>query len=333
MNALAVFALAFTLVGSEQSYGPYSRPGDGDEHAIATAKSGALLVWSERANGNTQIHVALLNESARLISPISVLPLVQPGEAIAPAVVSNGTTFLIAYFERGRDQRLYTIEVDAAGLPIGAPRAIGTPTPPSLRPPVRLDWNGSAFRINPPPAATALVMNVPVYGPPCHAGPFGCFQGWTNAIVWTAGTSNGQRILGNHPTSPTAIAATGEQFVVAWGTWKSVGYLLTGGGEGGIWAEPEVTAAPGVACDSTRCVVAYATLTGDVHAIVFPPARPMEQELLAIATSEREEREVQVDALREGRFLVTYRSTQGTDHRIAGRVVTFDPPKQRAARR
>src|SRR5688572_9580345 len=208
MNPLAALVLAFTLVGNEQSYGPYARPGDGDEHAIATAKSGALLAWSERANGNTQIHLALLNESARLISPITVLPLLQPGVAIGPAVASNGTTFMLAYFERAeRSQQLVTIEVDAAGLPIGTPQPVGKPTIPETDPRVALDWDGSAYRIIPAPGAIAggAIAHAVVKGvyvpndPPCGGGPFGCCCRYTTAVVWTAGTRSGQHVLGNYP--------------------------------------------------------------------------------------------------------------------------------------
>lgn len=342
MQTLAAFVLAFTLVGTEQSYGPYVHSFDGDEHAIAVARSGALLVWSEYAPGRreSQIHLALLNDSARAISPITVLPLTQTGvEALAPAVASDGTSFRVAYFERGRDLRMYTVDVDAAGLPVGTPQRVGDPAPVAYDPRVALEWDGSAYRLLPysSAAAAGTVIHVSIkpvlVSGPCRGGPFGCFGGWTNAVTWTIGRITRQHVVGKDPVSPLGIAATGDQFAIAWGTRHSVGYLLTGGGNASIWADPEMTAPPGVACDATRCVVAYATARGDVHGIAFPPARPWEQELFAIATSEREEREVQVDVLREDRFLVTYRSMRPADTRIAGRIVQFGHPKQRGVRR
>lgn len=353
---------AAVVMFPEQAYGPYVRPRIGrvPSHAVAAGRSGVLLAWSER-DRSARIRVALLDQSARLISPIADVA-VPDSNAIAPSIASNGSTFFVAFIASSdRVHRTYGVPVSAAGVPLGAPRPYGEAVVTAGAPaPVPLLWDGSAYRLaaadgrelavsedgtvlgktSVPDAmndagapATLDVADRLVCSGPGGGGPFKCGLETRYELTWRAGAESGQLLLGRDPVL-AAIAPAGRQFAIAWVTAKRLGYLLTGAAvdtvDLALGADPDQ--APAIDCDATRCVIAYATPRGDIHGVVFETERPRSPELLAIAFTERIERGPRVRALGGGRFLVSYDSDlPGAEH-VAGRVLAFEKPKQRGAR-
>lgn len=360
MFAAALVLAAATIVWpEEQSYGPYLRPDDG-RHALAVARSGVLLAWSEREKpfAPARIRVALLSRGAQLISPISILPVSrESADGIRPAVASDGTNFFVAFIEDDapRRQTFGVVVHGATGLPVGAPVPYGERSSASNLT-VPLLFDGAAYRLRTADAQTlALAPDGTVLGattmPSAVAadgtaitlglrtmlictmpggGPFRCSRFETRyEITWT-GAQSGSHVTGFSPPL-LAVAPAGNQFAIAWGG-SVIGYVLTGGGSQIVASDNNLTETPSIDCDGQRCVLAYGTGRGDVHAIVFAPVRGAIPELLRIATSPRTEHNPVVRSLGGGRFLVTYESDEVLDRRLAGRIVTFEIPKTRAVR-
>ena len=346
--------LALFLVVSpiEQSYGPYARPANGGDAAVAPAQDGALLVWSE-AN---RIRVGLLDSRARLISAIHELPASsERASANAPVVAFDGDSFLIAWNERnGEYDQTWGILADAAGTPLGKPQRYGGRGLFELAPPLRLVWDGNAYRLwNGRDAFVlsrdgAIVSTAPSRTPhgvtaangvlATTAGilPIWCWRGGCAPLMvtWTiAGRETGAEPLSitGLLTSPVTIKPAGNTFALAWLYTELIAYMKIGGsGPHYYLAKPDVEFAPGFACDDEHCVLAYSQ-SSDVHALVFPIDRLPGPEQVMIAATERIERVPQVFVLAPGRFLVTYRSDGADGARMNGRLVTLDETGKRRA--
>ncbi|HEU4887690.1 MAG TPA: hypothetical protein VFV49_07390, partial [Thermoanaerobaculia bacterium] len=117
LAALLTFLLAAGVTAQvvspiEQSYGPYTRPYEGYEPALAVSRDAILLAWSEvmTPGAYPRIRIGLLDFHGRLVSPITTIET--DGHAVFPAVTSDGSSFLLEYFEDGV---AFAAEVDARG--------------------------------------------------------------------------------------------------------------------------------------------------------------------------------------------------------------------------
>lgn len=368
----AAVASAQSVSSFEQSYGPYPRPERGGRHALAAGGVGALLAWSENVDGGSRIHVGLLDSRARLVSPVSILPVANDdANAFAPAVSFNGENFLVVWIERSRGgQRTRGALVDRNGIPVGTPQNYDfTLISSNVVVPLMIVWDGAGWHVwsesrvmtilpnaeripdsNPWPQAQAVAMDGALLATASYKKTQllrGCFafrceyyaDVWD--VVWTDGATGGKRGIGGEwprsspsPVSQPGITAVADGFAVAWSSILGVGYLLTRAtsNSGAVFATPSITVAPGLACDGDRCVIAYGTLNGDVHALAFEIDALSSPESFTIATTERTEHQPHVHSLGSGRFLVSYLSDQGTDLRINGRVVTFGSSRRRSIR-
>ncbi len=359
-----LFALLLAVSPVEQSYGPYARPMNGGDAAVAPARGGALLAWSEAG----RIRVALLDTRGRIASEIHTLPATSARvNAVAPAAASDGDSYFVAWLELESGlERPMGVRVARDGSPVGTPRPYGRAlTIASNDFGLRLVWDGAAYRLWASQQLLTIDRNGNVLASTAAELPsgaaasngvlatssariafVGCGFSWctySSHVTWTVGSRSESLQIGfasGSPTQrphlaltapPTTVAAAGDRFVVAWPVPAGIRYLLTGDGMNLVSAMPDTSVRPGIACDDTRCVVAYAQ-SNDVHAFAFPIDRLTGPELMTIAATERTERAPQVHVLGEGRFLVTYRS-DGTDGaRLNARLVTFGTPKRRAAR-
>ncbi len=351
-----LLALFLAVSPIEQSYGPYSRPANGGDVAIAPANGHALLAWSE-AN---RIRIALLDSRAQLISEVHDLPATTTHAlANAPVAAFDGKSFFIAWNERiGAQDQTWGIFADAAGTPLGVPQRYGLAEPFLMSPPMRLLWDGSAYRLWNGHAAFGISREGAIASWGETAAPHGvafangvlatttgviptwCLHGGCAPfmISWTVGNLRGAELLpgsgGPFTTSPITIAPAGKTFALAWTTRDLVSCSIIH--EGWIsWPVPasgaDIEFAPGLACDDERCLLAY-THSNDVHALAFPINRLPGPEHLTIAAAERNEHAPQVFLLAAGRFLITYRSDGADGARLNGRLVTFDNAKRRAVR-
>jgi hypothetical protein len=357
MHALV---LALALIASEQSYGPYTRPTLGADAAVAPARGGALVAWSE-AN---RIHVGMLDAYARLGETTHVLPATTARAiALGPAAASNGRRFFVAWIELGVGaERVLGMFIDAVGSPLGAPRQYGQAVPVGTNEfTTRVVWDGAAYRLwasgdlltidtDGRVLASAFVGTMP-HGVAARNGVIGtsrlnatlgcgfslCSRSYS--LVWTAGSATGSLLvwssgafgpsLQQPPISTSSIAAAEGRFAIAWASPNGLNYFFTGDGTSFVSASPETGIRPGIACDDSQCIIAYGQ-SGDVHAFAFPIDRLAGPELLTVAASERTERAPQVYALGPGRFLFLYRSDGADGARMSWRVVRFGPSRRRA---
>ena len=358
MNIMRHFALllltatlsAQTVSPIEQSYGPYSRPRRDGGHALAVGSSGILLAWSETL-GAPRIRIGLLDARARLISEIATLPVAaESAEAYAPAVAFNGETFLVAWVEQYRGgEKIRSLVVDGGGKPITAAQTHGFVGIDDVTP--LIVWDGAAWRVleGHRSGVQAAAMNDGVYASAMWKKTF-LFEScgiricgvranrWD--VAWTAGDKSGSERIGeewptgNTPPGAVNLAPAGDDFAVAWATSLGIGYLFTPSMHSNtIPAYADDDVGPGLACDDERCLIAYGTFNGDVHAIVADTDDIRGPQLLTITATERQEHSPLVHHLGSGRFLVSYLSDQGAaDQRINGRIVSFGSTRRRAMR-
>jgi hypothetical protein len=257
------------------------------------------------------------------------------------------------------------VAVDAHGAPSGAPRAIGydkgmdaTAYEPRI-----VTWTGSDYVIpftrmqgvrvardasvievvnEPRPVPVAIAsdgaeMSWSLLAIPTFIGggfPYGARFGPPRYML-TFGVhhpSGGRGVSDDMnfdvPSAP-AIVASGNDFVMTWSARQTVYYRTMRSERSVVYADIDDSSRPDVACTAERCVIAYATKSGDVHAFAFDPATPNVREQFSVATSDRVEHEVQVAMLTGNRALITWRSD---GNRLVGRVVSFGRTKQRAVR-
>ena len=340
-----LLALVLTL---EQSYGPYARPVNGGDAAVAPARGGALLAWSE-AN---RIHVGMLDARGRLSPEIHVLPTrTERSIAVAPAAASDGFSYFVAWIElESGMQRTMGVDVAFDGTPAGEPQQYGKALAITSNDfALRLVWDGIDYRLwtgedvpSGVAAANGVVATSSSKRSLLHCGFSWC--SWSSDVVWFIGTKEGRHRLAfitgpvsirpwrDLPLPPTAIAAARDRFVIAWPLDGIIHYLVPGGGSNRVDASADRGVRPGLACDDTRCVIAYGR-SEDAHAFAFEIDHLFGPEKLAIAAAtERIERAPQVHTLGEGRFLVLYRSDGIDGARLSWRLLMPDPPRRRAMR-
>jgi hypothetical protein len=311
MHALALLVLMATVGSTEQSYGPYRPPARGDAHSIAVARNRMLLAWSEipSDSGRAAIHIALLNSQGRLVGSIHTIPAARAtADALEPVVTSTATGFTVTWRESDATPQIMSLSVDAAGVPIGTPQVIE-----------RRPRQGSRALLR---VGVGLALGCANCGPlvPHYF------------IDWTNGSRKGTYDTGKELIHAIGVTRDGEPLAVVWSVPRAVVFFVPDRGTGSVWAEAEFSAAPGIACDATDCVIAYGSASGDVHGITFPVQHPTWTSVFTIAASERRERAPQVHLLRDGRFFVTYQSDGVGGRMLSGRLVSLDETKRRAMR-
>ena len=313
IRALAVSLALFLAAGAsaqivspiEQSYGPYPRPSDGYEPALAVSRDGILLAWSEiTSRRHTQIRIGLLDFHGRLVSPITTVAT--EGNAAFPAVFHDGTSFRVEYVES--DMR-FSVDVDSAGAPMGLPR-LALP-----RGEVLTARFNSPICFIPFCSPTGQFLTLSWSGP----GVSGSYK-YDNATLGTVG--------------PIAGAQRGDNVALAWYTPKEVVLADIRGSVPNIVMFPasvKITELPGIGCDDTHCLLVFTTKTRKIYGLMFDPSQPWPPQPVPIETASFVERP-QVHVLRNGRFLVVYTSGAVAPHqRFAGRIVTTVPQPRRRA--
>ncbi len=295
----------------EQSYGPYRRPADGYEPALAVSRNGVLLAWSEVVEGRLpQIRIGLLDFHGRLVSPIT--DIATEGGAAWPVVTFDGASFRVKYLEGGI---LFAVDVDGSGKPTVTPRR----------------W----------PAAAVDGTPVLRWEPPHNVCTFarGCSWYPYSILHWSvAGRSGSYFHRESGEVGPAVAGGPADHFAMAWNVPEGVRYLEVQNGmqpaeAALIPASVSVWEQPAIDCDDTHCLVAYATRSRQIYGVLIDSAQPHIQVPVAIETATRVERPL-VRLLQKGRFIVSYVSAADDPvHRFAGRIVTTAPlPRRRAIR-
>ena len=304
---LAAGASAQVVSPIEQSYGPYARPPQGFEPALAVSNGAILLAWSEvMPTGLTQIRIGLLDFHGRLVSPISTVATTI--NAAFPAVFHDGTSFRVEYVE---SETRFSVDVDSAGAPMGLPRLA-------------------------PPRGEVLTAR---FAPPICFIPFCSPTGKFLTLSWSGPGVRGSYKYDNATlgtVGPIAGAQRGDHAALAWYSPSGVVLADILGTVPTIVMFPasvKITELPGVGCDDTHCLLVFTTKTRKIYGLLFDPSQPWPPEPVPIETVPPVERP-QVHVLRNGRFLVVYVSGEVARHqRFAGRIVTTTPqPRRRAVR-
>jgi hypothetical protein len=355
MRTISLFLL-LTVGSLENTHGPFARPERGGGHTLAAARSGVLMAWSENdATGRARIHVARLDVSGRM-GAISVLPALTPSRnALAPSVATDGSSFFVVWEEVFGTQQAVGMTVDADGTPVGAPKALTADTPilDNMYEPAEVTWLGNEYAVRPDGHIPVRVArDGTLLGQVAGTFPFAVaddgtrftaevrrttgFSGFggflittQHTLAWTAGWRSGSEVIGTAMPSAYAIAAAGNDFAVVWSARGAVFYRMASGARYWVAANVDATARPRIECTATRCIVAYATLSGDVHGFTFEPEKPYTPQLFVAATSERDERDPELLILSDSRGLIAYRSG-GSDERLATRTLKFGAAKRRA---
>lgn len=313
LAASLTFLLAFGVAAQavspvEQSYGPYTRPYEGYEPALAVSHDSILLAWSEVLAPGThpKIRIGVLDFHGRLVSPITTLQT--SGHAVLPTVTSDGSSFRLGYLE---DRIPFGVNVDARGALVGSPRPGPFPTPS----PLTARWFSPAW------------------------GCWGCYRSdWM--LNWTFLGKSGSH-LHREQEIPGSVAAGGSpnHFMLAWNAPSGVTYIEYVHGvkqvaEGTLipvsvheWEQPAI------ACDDTHCLLAFTTPSRQIYGVLVDSTQPHLATPVPIETASRVERP-QVHLLQNGRFLVAYMSAENDPrYRFANRIVTTAPqPRRRAVR-
>ncbi|HYC92700.1 MAG TPA: hypothetical protein VEO54_26060 [Thermoanaerobaculia bacterium] len=359
MRTISLFLL-LTVGSLENTHGPFARPERGGGHSVAASPSGVLMAWSENdASGRARIHVARLDTGGRIDSPISVLPALTPDRnALAPSVATDGTSFLVVWEEVFGKQQTVCMAVDEKGTPIGAPKAV-TPeiaAADNIYEPATVTWLGDEYAVRSDGSIPVRVArDGTLLGQVAGAFPFAVAENGTRVtaevrritgfpgrggipptsqslLAWTAGTRSGVETIGANVPSGYAIAAAGNDFVIVSSGRDRVFYRMTASGAlYSVAADVDASIPPRIECSATRCVVAYATRSGDVHGFTFSPEQPYAPQLFVAAASERFEAEPELLILSDSRGLIAYRSG-GSDERLATRTLQFGPVKRRSVR-
>lgn len=359
--------LLLQIVGTEQTYGPFSRPAIDSPFALAAARNGVIAAWSEldAASGKARIRTGFIDASGRL-TPVATMPAIDANaDAFAPSLATDGTTFYLTQIEAGAKQAIVGIPLDINGRASAAPRSLiaGYSWAPSIPPSMSLGWNGSSYVMNAvsrmytfsregtllTDTATATVtwagvtpqaLTTATWRPGPLVPPPGCilfcsvFATRKQEMAWTSGTRSGilvpdARRVGNF----AVIGGNRSESFIAWTATDGIAYLIIDNRSRDTFfpAIVEPTQEPALACSSEQCLLAYATALGDMYGLLFDAGHADTPKPFAIATSGRRESRPEVVAVPDG-FLVLYFSEVPGDTRLAKRSILMSVPKRRSAR-
>ncbi|HJQ38751.1 MAG TPA: hypothetical protein VKB93_16570 [Thermoanaerobaculia bacterium] len=360
--------LLLQIVGAEQTYGPFARPALDSSFAMAAARNGVLVAWSEldATSGHARIRTGFIDASGRL-TPTATMPAGDANaDAIAPNLATDGTAFYLTQIEAGATQRLTGMPLDAAGRAAAAPRSLiaGYTVTPAIPTSTSLGWNGSAYvvtavsrlytlardgtllsdtstststwvGVTPRAFTTATWRPGPLLVPPGCILFCSVFATRLQELSWTSGTRSGVFVPARGRVGTSAvIAGTRSESLIAWTATDGITYFVIDDRSPRDILFPAIvdwTLEPALACDSEHCLLAYATVTGDVHGLLIDMGHADTPKPFAIATSGRRESRPEVVAVPNG-FLVGYYSELPGDTRLAKRAILLSVPKRRSAR-
>ncbi|MFP5246085.1 MAG: hypothetical protein ACLGH0_05280, partial [Thermoanaerobaculia bacterium] len=281
--AAALLLFAATVSPLEQTYGPYARPITGFAPATAVTSRGVLVAWSEidAAKGRAQIRTAMLDREGRIATPIRTIA--SDGYAMWPSLATNGTTFQLAFLETVQKlQQTMTVDLDANGAPVAAPRQFRARAASEAAPRPQVFWNGREFEVaEPANNGVAIASRGMAFSSWFSLQNifYCCCFGWCQVVgtyydlTWSTQGVTRRENARHDAVSPPAASAIGETFYIAWTSPKGVWYSMVRNNAvvGGtlIPAPADLTYAPGIGCDSTDCLIAWSTTAGDIYAMIL----------------------------------------------------------------
>jgi hypothetical protein len=321
--AAMLLGAAFTAHAAEIQYGNYP---PNDTHA----SHATLLAWSEAGD----LHIGRVDAHGQLIATNTID--VPGAELSAPAIASDGQSFLVAFLQLSNSgSQIAAAPIDAAGK-LGTVRVYG----PAINRPL-LIWNRDAYSLwgdqqlftidrtgtllGQTPTTTrdqAVIgsdaqLTFTHYSQP---GGFHCGFTWCTTIYpsysvyWTYSSATTRR-SGHvdrvwYATGPPAAATNGSDFMLAWNGLTGVEAIVIRNGEPYssvlIPAPVDPATSASIASDGAQYLIVYdsfgktyGAFIGTVDAVVQP---------FPITTSPNLEAHPLVTALARGRFLVTYKS-------------------------
>jgi hypothetical protein len=360
--------LLLQIVGVEQTYGPFPRPAIDSPFAMAVARNGVLVAWSEvdAASGHARIRTGFIDASGRL-TPVATMPAIDANaDTIAPSLATDGTTFYLTQIEAGAKQAIIGIPLDANGRTSAAPRSLiaGYTRTPEVPTSISLDWNGASYvvmavsrmytlardgallsdtstttstwaAVTPQALTTATWRPGPLIPPPGCIMFCSAFATRRQELSWTSGTRTGVFIPEVRRVGTSAvIAGNRSESLIAWTATDGIAYLIIDNRSPRDIAFPAIvdpTQEPALACNDEQCLLAYATVAGDVYGLMIDAGHAEMPKPLAIATSGRKESRPEVVVVPNG-FLVGYFSELPGDTRLVKRSVLTSVPKRRSAR-
>jgi len=356
MLLVATAARAQTL-GIEQSHGPYARPALDSQLALAAARNGVLLAWSETdpASGRARVRTAMMDIGGHIVSPIATMPVLDAGaDAYTPSLASNGTSFYLIQIEVRTNQATVGIPLDSSGRPSAAPRALiaGDTLTPSVIPSISVGWNGSSYMVTAPSGIYTVAQNgtllasTPSTPPTARTWGGVTPRGFTTAVyrrqvtcfffcnitsvreevVWTSGTRSGIHLPAKPPAGASmVIAGNRSESLIAWITGLGIEYfVIADSGPRDVLVPALVDAGQelAMACSDRQCIIAYGTVAGDIYGLLIDEGRADYPKVFPIATSGRRESRPEITYAGSGLFFAGYFSDLPGEFRLAGRSVT-----------
>jgi hypothetical protein len=316
------------------------------DYVLAAGRNGALLAWREFdfSTSQTRIELARADANGRLLGN-STIP---DGEY--PNVAGDGESFLLAYIH---GSELIAAPVDETGKP-GPARIVGTrfaPMPLAATKAGYLLWTDSE-RLTLDRNATVVArtddrsigravaatgearLMYSSFGFPggYHCGFVRCYSNlpaWYDVYWRSEGTAvtNGNERRNWYTAGSPAAAGIGREFLVLWvGPNGIEGVFLRDGSQYTSLTVPalgDFGSTPDVASDGKRYMAVFEHL-GNIQGVLLTPdggAQPF-----VVSAAPHTESRPKVQALGEGRFLVTY----VREETLLGRVVTVEPGRRRA---
>lgn len=363
MTAIAAANAAAQWVSPvEQTYGPYGRAAGDSGPALAGARGGVLLAWSEidPITRVSSIRTGVLDSDGRLTTELTTLPTFTAGASATNVhVATDGETYFVCWLEKEISWHVVGILVDAQGRPASALMSFGhLQTQESS---VLLVWTGDSYflwaggelssirREGTFATASGVLAPDAAYASRntlvgidwsstdthigCNFGRPGCAQipaifklQWT--IVHPDRTDQKSREF-NHYSTGVVVDGDEREMAVAWDTADSLSgaRIVDGALKPGFRVNGGKAVPDSIAFDGERWLITFEK-GGNVFG-AFIERGTREATPFAIASSLRHESRSHAYVIAPGRFLVSYTSDEDGDLRFAGRVVTPAPPRRR----
>jgi len=294
--------------------------------AVAFDGTNYLVVWVDnRAGGSTDIYAARLSPTGTILDGSGIPISVAPGDQTAPAVVFDGTNYLVAWVDgrSGTATDIFGSRVTKAGSVLdttGIPISLGT-------------GNQTA------PALSSDGTNDLVVWQDFRAGVDPSIYGTRVTKTGTVLSGAGTPISTNVDSVTPALAFDGTNYLVVWsrsgaidGTRVSkAGVVLDGSGI--VISGPHLDQLPAIAFDGTNYLVVWQDLRSSNGYDIFgtrvsKAGTVLDGSGIAVATGAGDQDEPRVSA--NGSFLVVWRderSAVDTDiraNRVSGAGTVLD---------